>query len=233
MAKPAQAQIGMEKAELRTHVKFARRAPVRIAFADESGEDASKGADQTQVADAPADGDEPDTADAASADGHDTTWSSDGSSTQSASADQSTDDGQAQSAPGPQAVQRYRKSRAVWQATRAKIDADIKKLSDTILSLDHGGALGDGLEQDFLKTIDPILSTLDTSLADLLSTAEKAGSQDEASQALDQARTTIGLYQTFVNSSDTIKELDKNPFIPMAVAKTLNASLQVLSAAMK
>src|SRR4051794_6776795 len=33
MAKPAQPQIGMEKAELRTHVKFARRAPVHIAFA--------------------------------------------------------------------------------------------------------------------------------------------------------------------------------------------------------
>ena len=150
----------------------------------------------------------------------------------------SSDDGNAASdeasaGPGAQAVQRYRKSRAVWQATRAKIDADIKKLSDTILSLDHGGALGDGLEQDFLNTIDPILSTLDDSLADILTAAEQAKNQDEAGQALDEARTTIGLYQNFVQSNGTIQELDQNPFTPLAVAKTLNASLQVLSAAMK
>src|SRR3954454_21606103 len=33
MAKSAQPQVGMEKAELRTHIKLARRAPVHIAFA--------------------------------------------------------------------------------------------------------------------------------------------------------------------------------------------------------
>src|SRR4051794_34921464 len=33
MAKPAQAPVGMEKTELRAHVKFARRAPMHIAFA--------------------------------------------------------------------------------------------------------------------------------------------------------------------------------------------------------
>jgi hypothetical protein len=154
-------------------------------------------------------------------------------STQSPDAGTSADASSTDSPAAAQAVQRYRKSRAVWIATRAKIDADIKKLSDTVLGMDHGGVFGDDLEQNFLGTVDPILSTLDTSLADLLSTAEKAGSQDEASQALDEARATIGLYQNFVHSNDTIKELDKNPFMPLAIAKTLNASLQVLSAAMK
>jgi len=146
---------------------------------------------------------------------------------------QSAEDARAQSGPARQAVQRYRKSRVVWLATRAKIDADIKKLSFTIMGMDNGGAFGDDLEQNFLNTIDPILSTLDTSLADLLSTAEKAASQNEASKALDQARTRIGFYQTFVNSNDTIKALDKNPFMPLALAKTLNASLHVLAAATK
>jgi len=146
---------------------------------------------------------------------------------------QSAEDARAQSGPARQAVQRYRKSRVVWLATRAKIDADIKKLSFTIMGMDNGGAFGDDLEQNFLNTIDPILSTLDFSLADLLSTAEKAATQNEASKALDQARTRIGFYQTFVNSNDTIKALDKNPFMPLALAKTLNASLHVLAAATK
>lgn len=132
---------------------------------------------------------------------------------------------------GADAVARYRKSRQVWLATRAKIDADIKKLSKTILSIDHDGAFGDDLEQNFLSAIDPVLSTLDDSLADILSDAEKAASADEAAAKLDQARTTVGLYQQFVQSDDTIRQLDQNPFMPLAIAKTLNASLAALAAA--
>lgn len=135
-------------------------------------------------------------------------------------------------AGGKAAVQRYRKSRQVWLATRAKVDADIQKLSRIVLSMDHGDAFGDQLEQMFFKAVDPVLSTLDDSLAGILSEAENAADRAELDRLLDQARTTIGLYQQFVADNATIRKLDANPFMPVAIGKTLGASLRVLSASM-
>lgn len=150
------------------------------------------------------------------------------------------DDGatsQAQAVPagtpahGKAAVQRYRKSRQVWVATRKKVDADLEKLSGAIGSFDHGGRFGNDIAATFLKTIDPVLSTLDDSLAGLLEQAENAEDQEEADQALEQARTTIGLYQDFAASNPLIKQLDGNPFMPMTIGKTISASLAALAAA--
>lgn len=134
-------------------------------------------------------------------------------------------------AHGKAAVQRYRKSRQVWVATRKKVDAELEKLSGKIQGFDHGGKFGNDIAATFLKTIDPVLSTLDDSLAGLLEQAENAEDQAEADQALEQARTTIGLYQDFAASNPIIKQLDGNPFMPMTIGKTISASLAALASA--
>ena len=130
-------------------------------------------------------------------------------------------------------MRRYRKSRTVWMATRAKVDADIQKLSEFIMSIDHNGAFGDDLEQNFLAVVDPVLSTLDDSLTGYLTEAEHAKNEETVKRALTQARSTIDLFQKFVAANKTIKELDSNPFMPIAVASTLTTSLSALAAALR
>jgi hypothetical protein len=36
-------------------------------------------------------------------------------------------------------------------------------------------------------------------------------------------------YQDFVASDETLSELDRNPFVPLAIQKTLTATLSVLA----
>lgn len=129
-------------------------------------------------------------------------------------------------------AQRYRKARAAWLMTREKVDADIRKLQAAVMATDYGDAFGDGLEQDFVRAVDPILDTLDTSLSDILSEAEKAEGE-AAERLLASARGTVGAFRAFVAGNATIRHLDQNPFVPVAIARTLQASLDVLSSALR
>lgn len=139
----------------------------------------------------------------------------------------------ASGAPAKAALERYRKSHAVWMATRAKVDAEIVKLRGAIMAADHGGAFDDTLEQAFFSTIDPVLSTLDDSLADTLAQAGKATDVSEADKLMQSARTAIGRYSQFVATSQIIVSLDNNPFVPIAIGKTLTGSLSALAGALR
>lgn len=134
---------------------------------------------------------------------------------------------------GKAAVQRYRKSRAVWLKTREKVDTDIRALHAKVMQVDHGGAFGDDLESQFLSVVDPILNTLDTSLAGILEDAEQATTAEATDRLLGAARARIEAYKQFVSANEAIKGLDSNPFMPMTVGKTLGASLSALEAALR
>jgi hypothetical protein len=152
--------------------------------------------------------------------------------TQTVAMSETTDAAAASSpvAPAMGAVQRYQKCRTVWLATRSRIDTDIRNLSAAIISMDADGAFGDDLEQIFLNVVEPVLSTLDDSLAGTLDQAARATDPSEAARLLDTARATIDSYAAFVAQSEIIAGLDQNPFVPMAIAKALTASLSALSA---
>lgn len=136
-------------------------------------------------------------------------------------------------APDPAAAQKLKKSHAVWSATRSKIDADLKKLSKAILAAASGDDEAKELEKVLTTVVEPVLTTFDESLSDMLAAAADATEDAERQKLLKQAQGTVARYQKFVEGNKVLSHLDENPFVPVAMVKTLTATLAALSAAVK
>ncbi len=136
-------------------------------------------------------------------------------------------------APDPAAAQKLKKSHAVWSATRSKIDADLKKLSKAILAAASGDDEAKELEKVLTTVVEPVLTTFDESLSDMLAAAADATEDAERQRLLKQAQGTVARYQKFVEGNKVLSHLDENPFVPVAMVKTLTATLAALSAAVK
>ncbi len=116
----------------------------------------------------------------------------------------------------------------VWARTRARIHAEIGKLQSGIVAhydghpgiADIGAAATSGLES--------ILDRLDARLTDQLHAyARLDGSRRrEAAAAI---RDTLQDYRDFAAGSPLVQEIDDNPFVPVAVRKTIEASISALS----
>lgn len=140
--------------------------------------------------------------------------------------------GKANGKSGPASVQTFHKSRVAWTATRAKVDTELQKLSKAIMDASAGEDMIDGLEDQFFKVVDPVLAELDETLSDTLSAAADADGE-EREQLLSDARKTIARYRKFVESSSIISDLDNNPFVPLAIGKTLTSTLSTLTSIMR
>ena len=152
--------------------------------------------------------------------------------TGAASAGAAVQNGAAPGAPAadPAATQKLQKSQQIWTATRAKIDAELQKLSKAVLAAAEGEDIAQGLEQQFTSAVEPVLQTLDDSLSDALSKAAAATDPAERQKQTQQAQALIAKYQQFVAGNPIISHLDKNPFVPLAIEKTLTATITALSA---
>jgi len=125
----------------------------------------------------------------------------------------------------PAMVQRLKKTSQVWDATIAKMTRDLDQLSKTVTGASNGHELGESFEQEFQTVVEPLLKTVDRQLADLLHGAAEARSAEEHQRFLTEVRKAVGQLQKFVQSHPVIEHLDGNPFHPVAIGKTLNASL--------
>ena len=125
-------------------------------------------------------------------------------------------------------VQKLRKSRVAWTATRANVDAQLEKLSSAILAASDGEDDGSDLESQFYATVEPLLADLDDTLSDVLDRAADAEGEDRE-ELLAEARSLIGDYSAFVDGNAVIQQLDDNPFQKLTVGKTLTATLGTLS----
>jgi hypothetical protein len=59
----------------------------------------------------------------------------------------------------------------------------------------------------------------------------KAADPAQHAKLVGEARQIMQRYQSFVASDPTLTELDANPFVPLAIQKTLTTTLSVLSKA--
>lgn len=137
--------------------------------------------------------------------------------------------GSAANGADPAMINKLKKSCDVWDATVAKIVRDLEQLVKAVVAASAGHELGDGFEREFQTVVKPLLDTVDTTLSDLLSDAAKAGTPEEHQRMLAQARETVGKLTKFVQSHPVVGHLDDNPFVPMALQKTLSASLTAVS----
>ena len=138
--------------------------------------------------------------------------------------------------PGAAGAVAYGKSRLAWLAIRKKMESDIEKLRSEIVA--HYAQQNDGnlvadIEKRYQEKVGPVLVNLDESLADKLDDAVNATEANARSKLVQEARDIIGKYQQFVSGSQILADLDKNPFVPLAIQQTLTATLTTLSAAVR
>jgi hypothetical protein len=133
----------------------------------------------------------------------------------------------------PAMVQRLQKTGQVWDATIAKMTRDLDQIAKTVTAATKDHELGESFEQEFQTVVEPLVQTVDRQLSDLLHDAAEARSAEEQQRLLSDVRKAVGQLQQFVQSHPVIDHLDGNPFHPVAIGKTLNASLAAVSNAIR
>ena len=127
----------------------------------------------------------------------------------------------------------YTKSRTAWIATRAKVESEIAKLQGALSSAYQGHGAAESLETAFQTRVAAMLSVLDHSLAGKLDDVNKATDASQRAQFVQEARQIMQRYEAYVASEPLIAKLDANPFVPVAIEKTLTATLTALSKAVR
>ncbi len=121
------------------------------------------------------------------------------------------------------------KAGMAWKATHAKMSGDLDQLTSKFTDAfkEHPQAVD--LQKAFKAKIDGVLGTLDHSLSAKLD--ELQGAKDGAAHAkiVTEAKAILAKYQQTVSSDPTIAAIDKNPFAPIGLQKTLNATLSTLA----
>lgn len=125
----------------------------------------------------------------------------------------------------------YGKSGAVWVATRTKMQTELDKLRAAILAAYQGQAFVGEIEAKFSEKTAPVLQTLDTRLSDTLAGMANAADAEARSKLIDEAHEVIGEYRAYA-SNGLLADLDANPFAPVAIQSTVNATLTQLEKAL-
>lgn len=130
----------------------------------------------------------------------------------------------------------FGKSRLAWLAARNKMASDIEKLRSEIVA--HYADRSEGnlvaeIEKRYRDRVAPLLSDLDEQLADKLDEATNATDPEKRGKLVQEAKDLIGKYQNVVNGNNILYALDNNPFMPMAIQKTLTTTLSTIAAAVR
>lgn len=127
----------------------------------------------------------------------------------------------------------YAKARLAWIAARSKIEQDISRLRDALTAAYQGHGAMEDLEQAFQTKVEAVLNNLDHSLDEKLDEVNKAADAAQHAKLVQEAKQIMQRYVTYVDSEPIIAKLDANPFVPVAIEKTLTATLSTLSSAVR
>ena len=128
----------------------------------------------------------------------------------------------------------YAKSCLAWRATRARTRSDIDKLSAELQAVfGDDDDIAKELEQKYRSCVAPILEELDDGLADKLDEAANASDPTARKKLVEEARSLIGKYQSFLAANDIIARLDSNPLVPLAIQHTLSSTLDAVAKAVR
>jgi hypothetical protein len=121
------------------------------------------------------------------------------------------------------------KARVAWIVTRRKVESDIGKLQKSVAMAFRGHAKAADLEAGFQIRVEQVLNQLDDQLAHRLDEATKSTDPAQHAKLVGEAKKLIQRYEAFIASDPTLTEIDANPFVPLALQKTLTTTLAVLS----
>jgi hypothetical protein len=123
-------------------------------------------------------------------------------------------------------------ARLAWSATRKKIESDAKRLHGTLATAIKGHDQEDELNEVFRTQVDAILDMLDEELTERLNDIDTVTDADVRFKLVAEAQKTIEGYQKRISTHPAVALLDDNPFTPMAIQKTVSASLNIISLAL-
>jgi hypothetical protein len=134
------------------------------------------------------------------------------------------------SAPAsPAALATLDKTKMAWKATRGAIEKQLDTLQGKMAEAYDGHGFAADLEKVFKSKVEPMMETLDHSLAEVLDEVSKASDAAEQVKLVKDAQKIISKYESFLAGEPLIKQLDKNPFVPLQIEATLTKTLETLS----
>jgi hypothetical protein len=125
------------------------------------------------------------------------------------------------------------KARTAWVATRQKVENDLGGLHDAFSSAFKGHDKEADVVKAFRSRVDTVLDTLDEKLSHKLDELNNAADPSQRTKLVQEAQRILGDYQKHVASDQTIAALDNNPFVPLSIQKTMNATIAALSKAIR
>jgi hypothetical protein len=135
-------------------------------------------------------------------------------------------------APGNGAAATYAKSRLVWGAARKKVDGDISKLHDEFMAVFKDHAKANDIGTAFRQRVGSVMDKFDESLSDKLDALANNTDPSQHAKLVQEAKQLVQDYQTYVANEPLIATLDTNPFTPLAIEKTMTATLSALGKAL-
>lgn len=132
--------------------------------------------------------------------------------------------------PPDAAAATFAKSRQAWIGTRQRVEADITRLRAALLAEYGQRAEVGAIVAAYDEKVQTVLDRLDLRLADHLDGAASA-TGELRTEKLAETKAVIAEYAAFLQQEKLITDLDSNPFVPLAIQKTVSTTLAALAAA--
>jgi hypothetical protein len=128
------------------------------------------------------------------------------------------------------ATQVYARSLQTWMDARQKVESEFGKLHGAMTEVYKDHAFGADLDNLFRARVEPVLESLDETLAEKLDELTKTPDPVQRARLVQEARQIIQRYQSFLSNEPLISKLDSNPFVPVTIESTLTQTLSSLQA---
>jgi hypothetical protein len=122
----------------------------------------------------------------------------------------------------------YAQLRLAWDAAQKGVQSELKKLEKAILEAFKNEPFAPELPKHVHK-LNAVLDGFQGNLGDVLDDALNATDDAKRRQHQEAAVALIKQYRNYVNSDPFIKDVEKNPFVPVNITKSLSTTLELLA----
>jgi hypothetical protein len=123
----------------------------------------------------------------------------------------------------------YAKSGEKWIEARTQVNAEIEKLKAALVSTYQADGMAGDVEKAYSAVVAPVMTAFDDSLATALTKIGGATDPTAHGELVEEARAILSRYESAL-ANPVIADLDNNPFVPLAIHKTLSGTLSGLMA---
>lgn len=131
------------------------------------------------------------------------------------------------------AKKKFEECGELWDGVRRKLQAELDTLRDEILATYKSSPLVSQIEAAYVARTEPVLDMLDESLSLKLQSASRMADPEPRRALAAEALALADGYKQFVASDQTIKDLDANPFTPLALQSTIGTMLDAIKVSIK